>query len=284
MESNLKYWAFISYSHADEEWAKWLHKSIETYRVPRKLIGRETAQGAVPKRLFPIFRDRDELPGASDLGGKIQEALRQSRSLIVICSPKSAVSKWVNEEIKAYKTLGRADHVLALMIDGEPNAAPDSGLLECFPPAVRFQVDSAGQVTNEPAEPIAADARPGKDGKPNALLKLLSGVMGVGYDELRQRERQRQRHRRLRLAAMTVGVLLLISATYVAVADAGLNVPAADNIRTLLDRHDTSIMRHAHSNPEIRSAASSFRRELLTALEHGQTSEGWIASSLKPGG
>ncbi|HEY8204763.1 MAG TPA: toll/interleukin-1 receptor domain-containing protein [Pyrinomonadaceae bacterium] len=283
MGSDLKYWAFISYSHADEEWAKWLHKSIETYRVPRKLIGRETAQGAVPKRLFPIFRDRDELPGASDLGGKIQEALKQSRSLIVICSPKSAVSKWVNEEIKTYKTLGRADHVLALMIDGEPNAAPDSGLLECFPPAVRFQVDSAGQLTNEPAEPIAADARPGKDGKPNALLKLLSGVMGVGYDELRQRERQRQRQRRLRFAAMTVGVLLLISATYVAVADAGLNVPAGENIRTLLDRHDTSIMRHAHSNAEIRSAASSFRRELLTALEHGQTSEGWIASSLKPG-
>ena len=119
-----KYWAFISYSHADEEWAKWLHKSIETYRVPRKLVGRDTANGPLPKRLFPVFRDRDELPGASDLGGKIQDALKTSRSLIVVCSPKSAVSKWVNEEIKTYKALGGADRVLCLMIDGEPNAAP----------------------------------------------------------------------------------------------------------------------------------------------------------------
>ncbi len=282
-DHNFKYWAFISYSHADEEWAKWLHKSIETYHVPRKLVGRDTANGSLPKRLFPVFRDRDELPGASDLGGKIQEALKTSRSLIVICSPKSAVSKWVNEEVKTYKSLGRADHVLCLMIDGEPNAAPDSGLLECFPRAVRFQVGADGEIVEEPAEPIAADARPGKDGKTNALFKLLSGMMGVGYDELRQRERQRQRQRRLRFSALIVAVLLLASTTYVAVADAGLNVPAGKSIRIFLDRHDTSLMRHAHSNTEIRAAAASHRRELTTALEHGQTSQGWIAATLKPG-
>jgi len=282
-DQQFKYWAFISYSHADEEWAKWLHQSIETYRVPRKLVGRETANGALPKKLFPVFRDRDELPGASDLGGKIQEALTTSRSLIVICSPKSAVSKWVNEEVKAYKTLGHADRVFCLMIDGEPNAAPDSGLLECFPRAVRFQVDGHGEIIEEPAEPIAADARPGKDGKTNALFKLLSGMMGVGYDELRQREKQRQRQRRLRLSASVMAVLLLVSTAYMAVADAGLNVPAGKGIRTFLDRHDKSLMRRAHSDAEIRSAAASHRRELTTALEHGQTSHGWIAATLKPG-
>jgi len=282
-DQQFKYWAFISYSHADEEWAKWLHKSIETYRVPRKLVGRDTANGPLPKRLFPVFRDRDELPGASDLGGKIQEALTTSRSLVVICSPQSAVSKWVNEEVKTYKRLGRSDRVLCLMIDGEPNAAPDSGLLECFPRAVRFQVDAHGEIIEEPAEPIAADARPGKDGKTNALFKLLSGMMGVGYDELRRREKQRQRQRQLRLSTLVVAVLLLVSTTYLAVADAGLNVPAGKRIRMFLDRHDKSLMRRAHSDAEIRAAAASHRRELTTALEHGQTSEGWIAATLKPG-
>src|SRR5256885_8883764 len=199
---NFKYWAFISYSHADEEWAKWVHKSLETYRVPRKLVGRSTPQGEIPKRVFPIFRDRDELPGASDLGGKLKDALSQSRSLIVICSPKSGVSKWVNEEVKAYKTLGLENRVFCLITDGEPNAAPDSGLLECFPAAVRFKVSSDGEITDEPAEPIAADARPGKDGRANALLKLLSGVLGVGYRELGQRHRQRQRQRRLKRVAL----------------------------------------------------------------------------------
>jgi TIR domain len=282
-DQQFKYWAFISYSHADEEWAKWLHKSIETYRVPRNLVARETPNGTLPKKLFPVFRDRDELPGASDLGGRLQEALTTSRSLIVICSPKSAVSKWVNEEVKTYKSLGRAEHVLCLMIDGEPNAAPDSGLLECFPPAVRFQVDGTGEVTAIPAEPIAADARPGKDGKTNALLKLLSGVMGVGYDELRQRERQRQREQKVRRGAVAFAVLLLVTAAYLIVADAGLNVPAGEGIRTLLDRHERSILRRAHSNGEIRTAASSQRRVLLAALEHGQTPEGHIAPSLKAG-
>lgn len=280
--SDFKYWAFISYSHADEEWAKWLHKSIETYRVPRKIVGRETPNGRIPKRPFPIFRDRDELPGASDLGGKLQEALRRSRSLIVICSPKSAVSKWVNEEVKTYKALGHAGRVLCLMVDGEPNAAPDSGLLECFPPAVRFQVTPEGEVSTEPAEPIAADARPGKDGKTNALLKLLSGVMGVGYDELRRRERQRQRQRRMRFAALGVLALFLMAVVYVAVADAGLNLPASARIRTALDRNDASVFRPVRSNAEIRQAASTMRRELLDGLKRSQTQKGGIPSSLNP--
>jgi hypothetical protein len=280
-DNNFKYWAFISYSHADEEWAKWLHKSIETYRVPRKIVGRETAQGPISKRLFPVFRDREELPGASDLGGKLQDALTKSRSLIVICSPKSAVSKWVNEEVKTYKSFGHAGRVFCLITDGEPNAAPDSGLLECFPPAVRFQVID-GQVTTEPAEPIAADARPGKDGKTNALLKLLSGVMGVGYDELRRRERQRQRQRRMRFAALGVLALFLMAVVYVAVADAGLNLPASARIRTTLDRNDASVFRPVRSNAEIRQAASTMRHELVQALKRGQTAKGGIPPSLNP--
>lgn len=281
---DFKYWAFISYSHADEEWAKWLHKSLETYRVPRKLVGRKAPAGEIPKRLFPIFRDRDELPGASDLGGKIKEALSESRSLIVICSPKSAASRWVNEEVKTYKTLGLENRVFCLVVDGEPNATdkPESGLLECFPPAVRFHVSPENEVTNQPAEPIAADARPGKDGKPNALFKLLSGVLGVGYDELKQREKQRQRQQRVRLAALAVGIVLLISVAYVAVADAGLNLPGAASIRASLDRHDMSVLRHAHSAAEIRTAAAGLRNQLVTALRGRQVPQGGISSSLKP--
>jgi hypothetical protein len=153
---NFKYWAFISYSHADEEWAKWLHKSVETYRVPRKIVGRETAQGQIPRRLFPVFRDREELPGASDLGGNLQDALTKSRSLIVICSPKSAVSKWVNEEVKTYKALGHAGRVLCLMVDGEPNAAPDSSFSSAFvfpslPGRTSAAIGSAGSVVTWPS-------------------------------------------------------------------------------------------------------------------------------------
>ena len=63
-----KYRAFISYSHADEEWARWLHKSLETYKVPKRLVGTETEFGPVPERIAPVFRDRDELATATSLG------------------------------------------------------------------------------------------------------------------------------------------------------------------------------------------------------------------------
>ena len=98
MDEGKKYWAFLSYSHQDTKVCEWLHRSLESFHVPKRLIGRETRDGRIPARLFPVFRDRDELPGSSELGKNLTEALAQSRYLIVICSPAAARSRWVNEE------------------------------------------------------------------------------------------------------------------------------------------------------------------------------------------
>ena len=133
-KSAFKYKAFISYSHRDESWGRWLHRSIEGYRVPKGVIGRETIYGPVPKRLFPVFRDREELPTASDLSEMIRDGLVNSSHLIVICSPNSAKSKWVNEEIKTFKKLGKQNRIVCLIVDGEPygDEKPELGLEECF--------------------------------------------------------------------------------------------------------------------------------------------------------
>ncbi|MDQ2919505.1 MAG: toll/interleukin-1 receptor domain-containing protein, partial [Verrucomicrobiota bacterium] len=133
----VKYWAFISYSHTDQRWAEWLHRSLETYRIPRSLVGKETALGKVPARVYPIFRDRDELRASADLGSNIKEGLAESRSLIVICSPTAVSRPWVSEEIKDFKRLGRENSILALIVDGEPNT---NGPNECFPAALRFRL------------------------------------------------------------------------------------------------------------------------------------------------
>jgi hypothetical protein len=282
--ADYKYWAFISYSHQDEAWAKWVHESLETYRVPRRLVGRATPVGPVPQRAFPIFRDRDELPGSADLGGNLHDALRRSRRLIVICSPRAAVSRWVNEEVKQFKALGREDGVLCLIVDGEPNASdkPELGLLECFPPALRFHVGADGELTDERVEPIAADARKTGDGRENAKLKLLAGILGVGYDELRQRELVRRRRARLRLAAYVVTLVLLLAVGYLMMADRGYPLPGGESVRALIDRHDLSLLRRARSMDEIHTAAATMRRELFTALDGGRTESGWIKASLKP--
>lgn len=208
-----KYWAFISYSHADSKWGKWLHKQLETFPVPRSLVGKKTERGYnVPKRLMPIFRDREELPGSATLKDNIQEALEQSRYLVVICSPRSAASIWVNEEVLTFKAMGRSDRVLCLIVDGEPNATdkPGCGLLECFPPAVRHAVNPDRSLSEQREEPIAADARPDKDGKVDSLLKLASGLLGVGFDDLKQRDARRRRRRKAlyAMAGMAFAALL----------------------------------------------------------------------------
>lgn len=158
----MKYWAFLSYSHIDAKWGDWLHKALETYRVPRRLIGKESRNGNIPARLFPIFRDREELPVSADLPSNINEALRESRYLIVICSPRAVQSRWVGEEIKAFKKLGREDRILALIVDGEPNASdgkPGFGSAdECFPEPMRYRLGTDGKFSAERTEPIAADA------------------------------------------------------------------------------------------------------------------------------
>ena len=87
MNNTYKYKAYISYSHRDDKWALWLHRVLESYRVPRKLVGTKTNLGKIPSRVNPIFRDRDDLSSAADLGGQNQQALTDSENMIVICSP-----------------------------------------------------------------------------------------------------------------------------------------------------------------------------------------------------
>ena len=256
----VRYWAFVSYSHRDEHWARWVHQEIETYKIPRPLVGKSLHGGTTPRRLFPLFRDRDELPGAAELGTKIQEALERSLYLIAICSPRAAVSRWVNREVELFKSFGREDRVLCLIVDGEPNADSNLGELECFPPAVRFKVDTAGGLTSEPTEPIAADARPGKDGKTNALLKLLSGMLNVGFDQLHQREHQRAVRRRIRWSIAGVVAALCLLAGYVALADVGIGIPGGAGIRTMLDHFDVSFFRRIPSEAATRAAAAETRR------------------------
>ncbi len=213
MAAERRYAAFISYSHADERLASWLHRKLEAYRVPGSLRGRKTAHGVIGKRLGKVFRDRAELGADHDLAGEIRNALERSDALIVLCSPKSAQSRYVHEEIRYFKELGGSERIMAAIASGEPHAAGKrvgnrtlSAVDECFPPALLRQLGSDGAIsdTPEPVEPIAADFRPGKDEREGAKLKLIAGLLGVGLDDLIQRERVAQRWRMRAIAALAI--------------------------------------------------------------------------------
>jgi hypothetical protein len=150
----MRYRAFISYSHKDARWARWLHRRLEGYRTPARLRGSVGEFGPLPDRLLPIFRDRDDLASAGNLSPKIEAALADSEALVVICSPDAAHSPWVNEEVRTFKRSGRANRIYCLIVAGEPNAGDAR---ECFAPALRFELDADGELSAQPADPIAAD-------------------------------------------------------------------------------------------------------------------------------
>lgn len=201
--------AFISYrqTEPDRWWAKWLHEGLESYRTPGDLV----KQKGVRPRLSKVFRDEDEFAATSDLTREVQTALEQSRFLIVVCSPRSAASKWVNAEVQRFAELGRADNILALLIEGEPDAAFPPTLINLRP--VRLPNDQSPDPSHVQGR-LAADVRPEIPGgirrkRRLAKLRLLAVLLGCGFDDLRKRERER---RRRRMALVVSGFTVLTAA------------------------------------------------------------------------
>ena len=200
-----QYKAFISYRHTppDEEIAKKLHTAIETYSVPKDI-----REKLGISKMGRVFRDQEELPLSQDLGGDIRAALENSEWLIVICSPRYLESKWCNAELDYFIELGKRDHILAVLADGEPE--------EAFPPQLRFAEKDGKQVE---LEPLAADVRAGTTAESlkklkNEKLRILAPMLGVNYDHLRQRARRR----RNRIVAGTAAACFALLSGFLAYA------------------------------------------------------------------
>jgi len=205
-----KYFAFISYRQAapDKVEAAWLQTALETYDIPSRLATRLKRK----PRLGKIFRDSEELAATPDLWGQIVEALERSENLIVLCSPRSVRRKWVNDEIAEFIRLGRQDKIYAVLVEGEP--------ADVFPPALlgisRIASQDVGLAIDRPDEPLAADLRPDPDirrgaQRRTALLRLVAGMLDIGFDDLRNRDQERRARQLARLAIGAVVAFALVS-------------------------------------------------------------------------
>ena len=201
MEKKWYYDAFISYRHSelDSFVAKTLHRQLESFKLPSNVAKRlRENEDESREKITRIFRDQDELPLVSNLGDPILEALKQSEFLIVICSPRLRESMWCKKEIETFVSLHDREHVLLVLVEGEPEIS--------FPEELLYkeveEITEQGTIIKKriPIEPLAADVRGSSRGEvkkkiKTEMLRLLAPMFGCGYDDLKQRHKERKMRR-----------------------------------------------------------------------------------------
>ena len=188
-----KYYAFISYKREDLKEAEWLRNKLSHYHFPSKL---RKENNSLPKAIRPLFRDSLELAGGF-LAKEIETALSESKYIIVICSPRSAKSPWVNKEVEYFIEHGREEYIIPYIIDGEPFSKDPSK--ECFPPALRAlkgEKELLGISTSELDKEAAA-------------VKVVARMFGLRFDALWQGYNREQKKRRITWGTAAVFALLL---------------------------------------------------------------------------
>lgn len=197
MEQEYKYFAFISYSSLDYKWGKRIQNKLEHYRMPATLCSEHGWRRNPMRPVF--FAPTDIQPG--ELTAELQERLRASRHLIVVCSPHSARSEWVGKEIAYFHQLGRTQQIHFFIVDGIPNSGnPET---ECFNPIIKTLglPEKLGANVHEHIYRLPWLNRE------RAYVQLITKLLGVEFDSIWQR------HRRMLISqvlAWTVGVIALL--------------------------------------------------------------------------
>ena len=200
-QTQFKYFAFISYNSKDTEWGKKVQKKLEGYKMPATIC---SEHGWARKPIKPVFfAPTDIQPGG--LSEELQERLRASRNLIVICSPNSAKSEWVGKEIEFFHQLGRTKQIHFFIVEGTPHSGhPDT---ECFNPVV----DKLGLPEILGANIHEKIYRWPWMNKERAYVQLVSKLLGVEFDTIWQR------HKRLlikKAIAWAVGIFIVFAALF----------------------------------------------------------------------
>ena len=205
------YDAFISYSHNEKDAfaAEQLHKTLEHYHIPKRI-----QQSSGKKKIERVFRDREEMPISFNLASNIQEALDQSEFLILMCSPNSIKSEWVQREVETFLKSHSKEQVLTVLLEGEPEKVFPEVL--CYEERKVESEDGTEQTVKVKIEPMAADIR-GKDKSEikkkieQESLRILAKMLGCTYDTLRQRHREYALHRMMAVLGGVAGVAVVFT-------------------------------------------------------------------------
>ena len=196
MDNNKEYYAFISYKRKDKKEAKQLQHALEYYRLPNHL---RQENPELPEYVRPVFRDMTDLE-VGELSAQIHSALEQSHFLIVVCSPRAAASKWVNDEVEYFISLGKQDKIIPYIIEGVPHASNLEE--ECYPPSL----------LNLSKEKELLGANINEVGRDSATIRVVSRMFNIRFDTLYQRyEREQKRKRWMWIGGSIIIALLGLS-------------------------------------------------------------------------
>lgn len=251
------YNAFISYSHtADDKFAPYLQDALQKFAKPW-----------YKKRNLEVFRDESSLSASPHLWNNITHALDQSEYLVLLASPASENSKWVNKEIEYWLEHKSIDNILIALTDGKLEWNDEN---KCFldadvnslPPALDNKFDS---------EPFYIDLRFSRTEKDLSLdnpifkkevLKLAAKLHGKQPNDLASEEVTVHRKMiRLRDSVIATLIILLIGAVVAAIFANKESIEATRQKRIAISQRDT-----ARGNFVISEAKSMLEKDPTLAL------------------
>lgn len=194
MEKKYTYSAFISYSSKNKRIAKALWRKLEHYRYPVVL---QKQHENVPKKLH-VFLDRGDISPGGTVEKALSRELVDSKKLIVICSPASAISSYVEFEVKSFFEIGHtADDVIPYIIAGEVNK---NSPRNCYVPSL------FGKEDKDTVNGVSVI----RDGKFKAFVGILASLGDLKFDTIYKREKIRKRNNIIIKAILFLFIFFII--------------------------------------------------------------------------
>jgi WD40 repeat protein len=251
--------AFISYSHAaDGKLAPALQSGLQ-----------RLAKGLFQRRALRVFRDETGLSTNPHLWSAIEDALMSSDWFILLASPESARSEWVNREVTTWHEHKSVDHLLIVVTDGEiafeDGHGVDRAVTDCLPAPL---VDALAE------EPRWLDMRWARNDDQldlrngrfrAAVADLAAPIHGIPKDELEGEDvRQQRRVRRsviVGVAAISLLAVAALAASVIALsqrdrADAEANRAISRSLSS-----QATALRGIDADTSLLLAAEGFRRD-----------------------
>lgn len=150
---------------------------------------------------------------------RAEQLLKESRWLLILCSPQSRQNQGVQDRIAFFKTLHDGERIIPVLVRGEPHEVMPDGFIQ-KKTISRTLPDGSEIMYAETIEPVASDLRADSDARYRHILRyettrIIASVLGLHPDDLEQRHRARERRAVRTALAVAAAVSLIASGIFV---------------------------------------------------------------------